>query len=344
MLTDQWLDRICEIVERSDYILITGQGNPDGDSIGSQLALYEILRQHKYAGSAGDPAALVISNDELPPSHYAFLPGIERVTPCEQIQQRRFDTAFILDAGRDRIGQLEPVVQRCRYTINIDHHRKRLPSQDDVPWIEPEASSVAEMVYRFLEHPAWRVELTQPMATCLYAGLIYDTGSFRYPSTSARTHEIAARMVATGIDFARIAEHLFLERSQSALYLLSAVLHDLEHTADGKIFWGTVSQALLAEVQAHPEETEGIITKYAFIKGSQVAVLFKEVSANEIKVSFRSRGALDVGQFAHQLDPGGGGHLRAAGCTLNGALREVKDFVIEALQHALRAGISSVGR
>jgi len=195
---------------------------------------------------------------------------------------------------------------------------------------------VAEMVYSFLEHPAWQVTLNADIAACLYAAIVYDTGSFRYPSTSARTHQIAAKLIETGIDFAKITEQIMLEKPFAAIQLHGAVLHTLQRDASGEIIWGTITQKILKTVKARSNDDEGIIAHYVFTKGAKVAVLFKEISAQKVKVSFRSRGAVDVGQFARSLHPNGGGHQRAAGCLIAGTIDEVKDSVIEALQEELR--------
>jgi phosphoesterase RecJ-like protein len=336
MHTDQILRKIKEIVDTAKSILITGQANPDGDSIGSQLALYDILGQHKRHAGTAQNLEIVIANDQLPPPHYQVLPRIQIVTPVEQILSHRFDVSFILDASKERIVKTLPLVQKCQYTINIDHHRNRAQSEETVAWIDPDMSSVAEMIYSFLEHPAWQVTLNADIAACLYAAIVYDTGSFRYPSTTARTHQIAAKLLETGIDFARITERMLLEKPFSAMQLFGAVLHTLHRDSSGEIIWGMITQKLLKQVNARPDEDEGIISHYTFTKGAKVAVLFKEISANKVKVSFRSRGAVDVGQFARSLHPNGGGHQRAAGCLIAGTIDEVKDSVIQALQEELR--------
>jgi len=339
MQTDQILTTLQEKIASAASILITGQYNPDGDSIGSELALYDILTQQVRAdrSRAASPSACTITivNDTLPPAHYGFLPQIEIVTPFEHLTQTAFDVGFILDAGRDRTGRVLPIVEQCRYTVNIDHHRSRLASQENLAWVDPDVSSVAEMIYAFLEHPAWQVTLHADIATCLYTGLIYDTGSFRYPSTTARTLSIAAKLLETGIDFAGIAEHLFLEKPFAALQLLQGVLQSLQRNATDEMIWGVITQELLHAVQARPEQDEGIITQYAFTQGVKVAILFKEYSATEVKISLRSRGAVDVGRFARQMSVEGGGHPRAAGCTLPGTLAEIKPLVIQKLQEEL---------
>jgi phosphoesterase RecJ-like protein len=336
METDYILKKIKDIIDTTNSILISGQANPDGDSLGSQLALYAILEQHKQQTEPSGNPDIVISNDEPPPSRYSFLPNFHVIIPYEEIQHRQFDVGFILDSGSDRVGRVLPVLQKCTYTINIDHHKNRVKSQEHIAWVEPEMSSVGEMVYGFLEHPEWNVTLNTDIAACLYAAIIYDTGSFRYPSTSPRTHRIATKLLETGIDFAKIAEHVFLEKPFSAVQLLSVVLQNLQRIPNGEILWGTITQKLLKTVHAMPEVEEGIITQYAFTKGVKVAVLFKELSSTRVKVSFRSRGALDVGKFAQNISTQGGGHQRAAGCILTGEIGDVQEMVIRALQDALR--------
>lgn len=336
MHSDYLLKKIKAIIDTTNSILISGQANPDGDSLGSQLALYAILLQHKQQTEPSGRPDIVISNDEPPPSRYNFLPNFQVIMPYETIQDRQFEVGFILDSGSDRVGRVLSVLQKCTYTINIDHHKNRVESHDHVAWVDPEMSSVAEMVYDFIEHPEWNVALNTDIAACLYAAIIYDTGSFRYPSTSPETHRIAAKLLETGIDFAKIAEQVFLEKPFSAVQLLSAVLQNLRRTPNGEILWGTITQKLLKTVNAMPEEEEGIITQYAFTKGVKVAVLFKELSSTKVKASFRSRGFLDVGKFAQSISAQGGGHQRAAGCLLAGKIRDIQEMVIQALQDALR--------
>ena len=329
------LNNIHQILDSCSSILISGQGNPDGDSVGAQLALYDILLQENAYFRHADPLDIVIANDEMPPAVYGFLPHIDRIIPAEQVADRHFDAGFILDASTDRTGQVLPILQRCRHTINIDHHRTRAANTDTIPWVEPDKSSVCEMVYDFFEHPAWHAVLTPDIAACLYAGIIYDTGTFRYPTATARTLRIAATLVDTGINFSRIVEQLLLEKSRVALNLLTAVLNDLYWDDSGEIVVGAISQELWHRLGVQIGDEDGVITQYAFTKESKVAVLLRELPSGEIKVSFRSRGALDVGQLAHSLHQQGGGHPRAAGCTLSGPLNEVQHRVVGALQQAL---------
>jgi phosphoesterase RecJ-like protein len=293
------------------------------------------VQQKQHAGT-NELLEIVISNDFPPPNHYNFLPNVEIVTPCKKIQNHRFDVGFVLDSGTDRVGKVLPVLQKCKHIINIDHHQSRAKGIENISWVDPTVCSVAEMIYDFFEHSAWNVSLNSDIAACLYTGIIYDTGSFRYPRTIPRTHRIAAKLLETGIGFTKISEQLFLEKPFSAVQLLGAVLQNLHRDPSGEIIWGTITQALLKRIRARPEEDEGIITQYAFTEGTKVAALFKEISATEVKVSFRTRGAIDVGRFAKKMSPQGGGHQRAAGCTLKGTIEEVQTLVISMLQKELQ--------
>ncbi|HWP49647.1 MAG TPA: bifunctional oligoribonuclease/PAP phosphatase NrnA [Candidatus Limnocylindrales bacterium] len=333
----QILKEIKQIVDKSKSFLITGQYNPDGDSIGAELALYKILSVAK-SGQNGilDPEVVIdVVNEELPPHRYHFLPNFQAVKSLEEVQGRRYEVGFIVDGGRDRTGEVLPLLEKCDYTINIDHHKSRLTSTDTISWIEPYVSSTCELVFEFIDHPDWQVPLTPDIATCIYAGMIYDTGSFQFSSTSPRTHRIAARLLEAGISAWKISEEVLLSKSYAALKLLTAVLSEVRRDPRGSILWSVITQKMLKETGATPQDEEGIINQYNFVEGCEAAVLFKELDKNKIKVSLRSRGKVDMGAIAKTLNPGGGGHERAAGCTLEGPMEEVQKRVLKAVEKAL---------
>lgn len=335
MNSAQILYDIKYAIHAATSILITGQDAPDGDSVGSELALYDMLWQQKRYDNTDQGVEIVIANDAMPPARYKFFPHFDIITPCEAIQTHQFEVGFVLDAGTDRIGAVLPVLKNCQTIITIDHHQSRARGIEQISWIDPHICSVAEMLYDFFEHPAWHLTLTPEIAACLYGGMIYDTGSFRYPNTTSKTLRIAARLLETGFDFSAAAERLFLEKPYSSLQLLGAVLRTLQRDETGQIIWGVVTQDMLKQAQADIEETDGIITQYAFTQGVKVAILFKETAEHDIKISFRARGAVDVGKFAKSLTPKGGGHHRAAGCTLSGSLTQVQEHVLRALQQVM---------
>ena len=340
-IIQDYLQRIYHITANAQTILITGQGNPDGDSLGAELVLHDLIMQQRQQITPGALPEIVICNDEPTPPGYGFFPGLNRIAAVEAISDRRFDAGFVVDAGTDRVGRVFPVLQACRDVINIDHHRTRAAGIETLAWIEPNICSVCEMLFAFFESSQWALKLTPDIAACLYAGIIYDTGVFRYPNTTPRTLEIAARLLATGIDFATIVEKLFLEKSLVGLRLQASVLKSLRTDQNGEILWGKITQAMLQESGATFDDEEGMISTFTFARGTKTAVLFKEFGAQEIKVSFRAWGAVDVGQVAKRLSPQGGGHARAAGVTLLMPLEEAERLVIAELERALETPINA---
>ena len=334
MNTQQLLTEINHIVKNADRILISGQGDPDGDSLGAQLALYDILTQQHRHIMPGRTLEIVICNDLPAPQQYEFYPNLQQIAPVESLEGQQFDVGFVLDSGTDRVGKVLPFLQTCRHIINIDHHQSRKQGIETLAWIEPETCSVCEMLYAFLEHPEWQIELNQTIAFCLYAGIIYDTGSFRYPKTTSRTHQIAGKCLETGIDFDVICEKMYLEKPLSSIRLLSEVLASLQCSASRDVIWGKITQESLQRAGATMDQDEGIITNYAFTRGTKVAALFKEQSEREVKVSFRAHGDIDVGKFAQKMSPQkGGGHDRAAGCTLEMTIDAAEKLIVEALEN-----------
>ena len=331
----EYLQRIYAITANAQTILISGQGNPDGDSLGAELVLYDMIMQQRRRITPDALPDIVICNDEPTTPGYRFFPNIARIVSAQEIAGRGFDAGFVVDAGTDRVGQVLPFLQTCRDVINIDHHRTRATGIETLAWIEPNICSVCEMLFAFFESPQWALELTPDIATCLYAGIIYDTGVFRYPNTTSRTLEIAAKLLATGIDFGAIVEKLFLEKSLAGLRLQAHVLSSLKTDPKGDILWGKITQAMLRESGATFDDEEGMIATFTFARGTKAAVLFKEFGERQIKVSFRAWGAVDVGQVAKRLSSQGGGHARAAGVTLLMPLEDAERLVITALTRAL---------
>jgi len=179
-------------------------------------------------------------------------------------------------------------------------------------------------------------KLVPEIAAQLYLGIIYDTGSFQYALTTPRTHRIAALLLEQGIKHSDISEKVMLESPLSAKVLLGRTLNAMRILEGGKIVWTQVSRELAAETKTTDEDVRGIITQMIFIEGVRVALLFYEKDNAKVKLSLRSREGFDVATFARSLDPGGGGHARASGCSLNGTLDEVSARVVAELTRQLR--------
>lgn len=324
--------RILDLIHRGESFLITSQLDPDGDSVGAQLALRRLILA-ELGDSAADRVAIV--NQVASPKRYAFLPDAGTIVTPEDVKGRSFDVGFVLDGGIDRTGSARPLYEACRHKVIVDHHKTTRPDGYEIAFIDPAMSSTAEMIYSILEHPRSKTRLDRSIAAQIYLGMIYDTGSFQYALTTARTHRIAATLLETGISHADISERVMLESPLNAKVLLGRTLNSMRVISGGRIAWTSVSRTLARETNTTDEDVRGIITQMIFIEGVRVALLFYEKDAGKVKLSLRSREGFDVATFARNLDPGGGGHARAAGCTLTGSLEEVSARVVAQLEKML---------
>ena len=333
---DQVTGRILDLIHESDSFLITSQLDPDGDSVGSQLALRRLILAERGESFASKVA---IVNQVACPLRYRFLADAHAIVTPEDVAGRGFEAGFVLDGGADRTGTARPLYDACKKKVIVDHHKTTTAVGYDVPFIDPAMSSTAEMIFSILEHPSAKAKLDAKFAAQIYLGMIYDTGSFQYALTTARTHRIAAALLDTGIAHADIAERVMLESPLSAKVLLGRTLAAMRVIDGGRIAWTTVTNKLAKETNATDEDVRAIITQMIFIEGVRVALLFYEREPGKVKLSLRSREGFDVASFARQLDPGGGGHARAAGCTLPmvGTLDDVAGRVVSQLEGKLAA-------
>lgn len=314
---------IVPIVERlkreERQILIFTHENPDGDGIGSMLGLYLFLKK-----KGKDVVAAM--KDNLP-YIYNFLPK------CEEIQKlpidRKFEVAILVDAAsKSRAG----VDINAKEVIRIDHH---IGGSFESPYdyVEVGCPSTAYLVGEILRH--WHEEeIDQEIATCLYTGLITDTGSFRYNNTNNRTFEMAEFLVSKGADPFHISKMIFERNKLSTLLLLQKSLSTLELHCGGKVALMTVFRDFLREVGAVEEETEGFVNFARSIEGVEVAILIIQKEDRQWRVSLRGKGEVNVQQIASSL--GGGGHRDAAGCRLRGEYSEVKNRLIETSKKFLK--------
>lgn len=330
---ERLVGRIVQAIRGAERVLITSQLDPDGDSVGSQLALRRMVLAELGGDGAADRVAIV--NQVRCPRRYGFLPDAGAIVTPEDVRGRSFDLGFVLDGGADRTGSVRPLFEACATKVIIDHHKTTRPDGYDIPFIEPQMSSTAEMVYTLVEDPRSRAVLDKATAAQIYMGIIYDTGAFQYALTTARTHRVAAALLEQGIHHADIAERAMLEGPLNAKVLLGRGLSSMRITSAGRIAWTSVTRDLADETRATDEDVRAIITQMIFIEGVKVALLFYERERGRTKLSLRSREGFDVASFARQLDPGGGGHARASGCTLPGTPDQVAPKVVEQLEELL---------
>ena len=296
------LEQVLHHIEERKHFLVTSHTRPDGDAVGSTLALAQVLRKM-------GKSAEVILGDTVPVI-YKPLPHAESIVHCSQVNGK-YDAAIILECDslvRTRLQGLEQ-----RFLINIDHHATSKPFAD-VNWIDPSACAVAEMVFRLAQ--AAGVKITPDIATCLYAAVLTDTGAFCYSPTNAHTFELAKRLVEHGADPARIAQNIYFSSPTSKMRLLGAALSGLHR--EGPIAWMAVTRQDMDRCGALDEDCEGLVNYALGIAGVEVAVFFRETGAERVRVSLRSKGAVNVADIAEKF--GGGGHECASGFSTAGPL------------------------
>ncbi len=313
--------RIVERLGAASRVLLVLHVRPDGDSIGSTLAMAAALR-------ALGKATEVVAPDPIPPN-LAFVPGAGAVVDAGATRGS-FDTALFLDcASLDRIGGATADLERAGPILNVDHHSSN-QRYGEINYVEPQAAACGEVTYDLIR--ALGVALDVEMAVGLYVAIVTDTGSFRYQSVTARTHRIAAQLLGLGVRPAEVAERIWDNRSLASLRLEAAALRTLER--EGELAWMDVTPQMLAESGAAAYETEGLVNLPRSLEGVEVAVLFSDEGRGEVRVSLRSTARVDVSTVAVSL--GGGGHARAAGCTLGMSLAAAHAAVLTAVRAAMR--------
>jgi phosphoesterase RecJ-like protein len=275
--------------------------------------------------------------DQPLPASLRFLPGSETVRAAAEVS-RRYGAAFILDCSSlDRTGS---VGGRCldpeADVAVIDHHWGN-ENFGNLRLVNPEASATAELVYELIE--ALGIPIAPETAECLYAGILSDTGGFRYANTSPRSLRIAARLVERGARAARVAEALYATRTAPGLRIMGLALASLETRSGGLVGAMTISQEMFGKAGATAEDADGIVQYAKSLVGARVGVLIQEVAPGDIRVSLRSDGTVDVNQVASRF--GGGGHRNAAGLRVRGDLEAVRRDLFAALDQAMNGGSPS---
>jgi len=311
-------------LKRGTSFLITTHINPDGDGIGSEIALYRFIR------SLGK--SVRIMNVNHTPRHYRFLDeeGIIEVFDTDNPRDDAFDcdVIFILDISTsERLGPLgDRVLDARAKKVCIDHHQ----SNDrfaDVNVIDTGTCATGELIYNLIM--SIRGWLDEALALPLYVSVMTDTGTFRFSNTNDRTHLIASHLVSAGVNPRKVYEQIYENNSVGQVRLFSRILDTLEITGEGKVAWIKVRRSVFDDTGSVPEELEGMIDYLRTIGGTEVCMLFLEREQGGTKVSFRSKGDFDVNRFASQY--GGGGHQHAAGMVLEGNLDESAERVVEQL-------------
>ncbi len=315
--SDHAIAAILDLLHRGKRFLLCSHTRPDGDSVGSMLALGMFIEK---MGKHVDLAAA----DAIPP-HYRRFPGVKSIRTTERIHGR-YDAAILLECGsveRTRLRGLEKLP-----LVNIDHHITGCEFAH-LNWIDHSAASTGEMVYRLAQ--AAGVAITPQMAHCIYATLLTDTGGFCYGNVRESTFALARDMVAAGADPVAIAREVYFSAPLSRLLLLGAALRRLKR--EGPLAWLWITPQDIERTAATEEDCEGIVNAALSTAGVDAVVFLREMPGRTIRISLRSKSGLNVAAIAARL--GGGGHKNAAGCTLHNTLPRALKTVLAELRSAL---------
>lgn len=309
--------QIATTLRKSRNVLIVGHVAPDGDSLGSSLALQLALAHLGIPGIVG-------SQDGVPET-FMFLPGAAAIvttppaTPC--------DVGVAIECSTlERAGVFGPALAACRTLVNIDHHLSN-SRYGHLNYWETSAAAVGELTYEVIH--AMGMPVDAAIAQTLLTAIVTDTGSFRFPTVTAHTLQLAATLVSAGGSIYPIVDRVYETKTLAQLRLLGAALSTVQVSADGQVVWTVVTLDLLAATGASSQDTTGIVGMLRQLRGSRVVLLF-EVTPEGVRVSIRSRDGVRAHVIAEAF--GGGGHVGAAGFTTAGAIAEVIATTLAAVQ------------
>ncbi len=311
-------------VKNAHSIAILGHIHPDGDCVGSCMGLYNYILDN----DASKEVTVYLQN--LPES-FGFLRYSDRIvfSPDDKI----YDLAISLDCGdRDRHGDFADIFGNAKNSICIDHHKSNI-GFGDYFYCDPDASSTAELVYRFMDVD----KITRECAECIYLGIIHDTGVFKYPSTGRSTMECAGILIDKGVNSQFIIDSTFYQVSYNRNKLKAQAVLDSKIYLDGKLIATCVTEDIFKKYDTSTKDTDGIVDQIRLTKGIEVAVFAYQVSENTYKYSLRSIELVDVSLIA--VGFGGGGHARAAGFTLTGAYEDNLELIMGLVEKQLQEHI-----
>ena len=317
--TSPEIRQIVDALRARRRFVLSSHSRPDGDSIGSQLAMAYALRA---MGKDVD----VVNADPAAPPLMAF-PGVRDIRIAPRADGE-FDAAIIMECGdlaRTGVSGLDAF-----YVINIDHHPGN-SGYGQINWFDPGAAACAEMVYDVVR--ALDVPLSKEIATHVYLAILTDTGSFHYSGISPRTFDICRECVEAGVDPVLVARNVYDSNNMGRLKLFGAVLGAMQIDQTGRIAIVYVDHEMARAAGGTYEDTEGLVNLPLTVKEIEAVVFFKQENGDEYRVSLRSKGHIDIGSVAKEF--GGGGHRNAAGCTVTGEIDQLRRTFVEKIARAI---------
>lgn len=307
--------KIGKIIEKNGSFLVVSHKDPDGDAIGSSLALYSVLKEMGKE--------VYVENPTVPPQLYSFLEGRDKIELTSN--SKDVDVVFIVDVAEiDRCGIKQDYV-KDKTVVNIDHHKTNTLF-GDINLVKPDAAAAGCILWDIFKENNFNI--SKRTATALYTSILTDTGSFRYASTKPKTFRIAADLLERGVEPWFVAYSVYETRKYKTLKLLGLVLNTLEVYHNGKLAIEYVTLDMFEKTGTSSESTEGFVNFARSVKGAEVGILLREDAPNIFKISMRSKDKIDVASVAEAFE--GGGHEHAAGGQVRGTLKEAKQRVVEA--------------
>lgn len=302
------MTKLETMIDQAGKIVILGHVNPDGDCVGSCLAVYNYIKEW-------DSTKAVTVRLERAPSKFSYLSGFDAIET--EAGEETYDLCICLDSSdEERLGDFKSCFDRSAKTICIDHHiTNRGYAKENV--IDGHASSACEVVYGQLDES----RISKRVAECIYTGIIHDTGVFKYSNTSRKTMEIAGKMIEKGIDFGTIIDGSFYKKTYMQSQILGRALLESITFLDGRCIFSVVRKKDMDFYGVDKSDLDGIVDQLRVIDGIECAIFLYETGIHQFKVSLRSNSIVDVSRIAAYF--GGGGHVRAAGCTMSGSVHDV---------------------
>lgn len=318
------LDILEQELVGAKKIAISGHIRPDGDCIGSCSALYQYLIQGRHELGVQQVDVYL----EPFGQEFNILSGIDKIRHTVDFDDT-YDVFISVDCSSlDRIGDAVKYFNSAKRTICIDHHITN-DNFADLNHVVADASSTCEVVYSLLD----KNRITKEIAESLYIGIVHDTGIFKHSNTSDKTMEIAASLIKKGINFTKLIDETFIQRTYSQMQILGRCLMESILLMDGKVIFSSTNREIMDFYGVSYGDLDGIIDQLRTVKDTEVAIFIYETNSGEYKVSLRSNGDVNVSKIAHHF--GGGGHVKAAGCTINGTVNDAIDNILPHIEAQL---------
>ena len=306
--------QFINMIKSAENIAIVGHIHPDGDCIGSNLAMFNYITEN-FKGKNVDVY------DETCPASFKILPGYRKIK--HEDVGKRYDLAISIDVSNvERLGKFQDIFNSAISTICIDHHVSN-KGFADFCYIVPDASSACEVMCDLLDMD----KISEKTANCLYLGIVHDTGVFKYSATSRKTMELAGFLLEKGAKSEVIIDETFYKKTYKQNLLMARALLEAELMDEGKIIYCYLSKDIFKEYKCTSLDVDGIVEQLRLTDGVEVAILCYQLTKKSYKFSFRSKSYVDVNEIASTF--GGGGHIRAAGLTVEGKLDKIVPEVIK---------------